>query len=94
MVVQGCFVPGMETTRHPGGNGTWQGRPISPFSIEKLHDNSVVAPKSSTSCALVSEGEASVIEGSKTKRQHAMRRIIIVDDGSTVLRLAAMETAA
>ncbi len=93
IVVQGCLVPGMVATRHPCGNGTWQGRPVSPFSIEKLHDNSVVAPESSISCALVSrEGTRSI--KSKTKRPKAMCRIVMVVDGSTVLCLAAMERAA
>ena len=55
IVVQGCLVPGMETTRQPCGNGTWQGRPVSPFSIVKLHDSSVVAAESSESCALALE---------------------------------------
>lgn len=59
IVVQGCVVPGMEATRQPCGNGTWQKRPVSPFSIVKLQDSSVVAPESSWSCALVLEDIAS-----------------------------------
>lgn len=55
IVVQGRLVPGMEATRHPCGKGTWQGRPVSPFSIVKLQDSSVVAVESSESCAPTSE---------------------------------------
>lgn len=94
IVVQGCLVPGMEATRHPCGNGTWQGRPVSPFSIEKLHDNSVVAPESSMSCAFVSREGTRSIETNKTKGLSAMRRIVIIINGNTVLYLAAMERAA
>ena len=93
-VAQGCLVPGMEATRHPWGNGTRQRRPISPCSIEKLHDNSVVAPESSGSCAFMSmEGRRS-IQSSNTNRLNAMRPIVIGINGNTVLYLAAMERAA
>ncbi len=94
IVLQGCLVPGMEATRHPCGNGTWQGRPVSPFSIEKLHDNSVVAPESSISCALMSREGMSSIKSGKVKRPNALHRIVIGFDGSTVLWLAAMKRAA
>lgn len=94
IVVQGCLVPGMEATRHPCGNGTWQGRPVSSFSIVKLQDSSVVAPESSTSCALVSEEDTRSVKSNKRKRLNPMRRIAIVGDVSIVLYLAAMERAA
>lgn len=94
IVVQGCLVPGMEATRHPCGNGTWQGRPVSPCSIEKLHDNSVVAPESSISCAVMSTEGTRSIKSSKTSRLNAMRPIVIGLNGNTVLYLAAMERAA
>ncbi len=42
-LVQGCWVPGNLATAHPNGIGTWQLRDVSPFSIPKLHTDSVVA---------------------------------------------------
>src|SRR6185437_9564694 len=94
IVVQGCLVLGTETTRHPCGNGTRQGCPVSSFSIEKLHDNSVVAPESSIPCALASRAGVRSIKSSKTKKPNTMRRIVIIPDGNTILYLAATERAA
>jgi hypothetical protein len=62
--------------------------------MAKLHDNSVVALASSTSCALVSREVIRGITSRNTKRRHAKRRIGILVHGSTVLNLAAMERAA
>jgi hypothetical protein len=84
----------MEATRHSWGKGTRQGRPVSPFSIEKLHDNSVVAPESSISCALMSKAGMRSPKSGKTTKPNTMRRIAIISDGSTVLYLAAMTKAA
>ena len=94
IVVHGCLVPGMEATRHPCGNGTWQGRPVSPFSIVKLQANSVVAPESSSSCAVVSEEGMRRSTSCNTKRRNPIHRIDIGVDGSTLLYLAAMIRAA
>ena len=91
---QGCLVPGMKTARHSCGNGTRQLRPVSPFSMEKLQDSSVVAPESSPSCAMVSRGSKSSIPSNTTRGPTAIRRIVIVADGSIVLYLAAMRRAA
>ena len=84
----------MEATWHPCGNGTWQGRPVSPCSIEKLHDNSVVAPESSTSCAVMSTEGTRKIKSGTTNKLNAMRPVVIDVNGNTVLYLAAMERAA
>jgi hypothetical protein len=62
--------------------------------MAKLHDNSVVAPESSPSSALGSREGRKSIRSSNRKRLNAMRRIVIVVDGSIVLCLATMERAA